>query len=67
MKSHDSECYHYAVLTILIDIGSFSNAQFFIKDSNQLQMRKYMTHNIGLIWQFLEVLIMTSNDLYHHL
>ena len=43
MKSHDSECYHHAAVTILIDIGSFSNAQFFSKDSTQLQMRNYDT------------------------
>ena len=28
-ESHDSEGYHHAALTISINIGSFSNAQFF--------------------------------------
>ena len=67
-ESHDSEGYHHAALTISINFGSFSNAQFF--DHQRLRSardEKNMIHNIGLIWQFLEVLIMTSNELHHHL
>ena len=37
-------------------------------EDNVLNSRiNFLIHNIGLIWQILEVLIMTSNDLNHHL
>ena len=37
-------------------------------EDNVLNSRiHFLIHNIGLIWQILEVLIMTSNDLNHHL
>ena len=37
-------------------------------EDNVLNSRiHFLIHNIGLIWKILEVLIMTSNDLNHHL
>ena len=49
-ESQDSEGYHHAALTISINTGSFSNAQFF--DHQRLKSardEKNMIHNIGLI------------------
>ena len=68
-ESHDSEGYHHAALTISINIGSFSNAQFFDSSKTQISSRweKYDTQ----YWFDMaipgSILIMTSNELHHHL
>ena len=67
-ESHDSECYHHAALTISVNIGSFPNAQFFEHQRlKSVRDEKNMIHNIGFIRQILEVLLMTSSELHHHL